>query len=145
MGAGQAVWRLTGQPPGRGECEHCGRELTYRYEVTSSEGERMIVGRGCLKAVTGWTLSAAQAAREVRMIAVRARREANWAAWSAAHPAEAAAINADCAAWEALATVHCGGSASHEVRLYVRDDERDLDRLVSNYMRRRREFPWVRA
>lgn len=89
------TWKLTGKPDGPGHCEHCGRELAFRWEVTSSAGDRMIVGRGCLKAVTGWTLTAAQAAREARMIEVRARREANWAAFAAASPAEAAVITAD--------------------------------------------------
>ena len=57
----QATWKVTGKPNGGGSCEHCGRALVHRYEVTSDTGAKMIVGRGCLKAVTGWTLSAAQA------------------------------------------------------------------------------------
>jgi hypothetical protein len=90
----------------------------------------MIVGRGCLKAVTGWTLSAAQAARELRMIEVRARRAANWAAWAAENPRLAGILAADC-------EQHKGRPAAcHEIRLYVEDGEAERDRLVAGYMAR---------
>lgn len=89
------TWKLTGQPAGAGHCEQCGRELAFRYEVTSGAGGAMVVGRGCLKVVTGWTLTAAQAARELKMIKVRAQRAVNWAAFTAAFPAEAAVIDTD--------------------------------------------------
>jgi len=139
------TWKLTGKPSGSGQCEHCPRSLVHRYEVTSTEtGAKMIVGRGCLKAVTGWTLTAAQAEREIRMIATRARRAANWAAFAETSPTEAATILADCETYAArynMATL--GGGASHEVKLYVEDGERDLGRLVSNYMDRRHTLAWV--
>lgn len=124
------AWKLTGKPQGGGECEHCGRALRHRYEVTSSQGRKMTVGRGCLKAVTGWTLSAAQAERELRMIEVRARRAANWAAWAAANPRLAEVLDADCEQYRG----RC--AACHEIRLYVEDGEPERDRLVAGYMAR---------
>ena len=96
------TWKLTGKPSGGGQCEHCPRSLVHRYEVTNTEtGAKMIVGRGCLKAITGWTLTAAQAEREIRMIEVRARRAANWATFTETNPADAAILLADCEAYAA--------------------------------------------
>jgi hypothetical protein len=117
----QGTWKLTGKPAGTGQCEHCARSLVHRYEVTSDGGARMIVGRGCLKAVTGWTLTAAQAERELRMIAARARRAANWAAFAAGDPAAAAAILADCADYSARVPAQFGGGAAHEVKLGIEE------------------------
>ena len=124
------TWKLTGKPDGAGECEHCGRGLVHRYEVTSSEKRVMIVGRGCLKAVTGWTLTAQQAANEVRMIEVRARRAANWQAWAAENPRLAKILEADCERYRG----QC--AACHEIRLYVEDGERHRDELVASYVLR---------
>ena len=124
------TWKLTGKPDGAGECEHCGRALRHRWEVTSSAGTVMIVGRGCLKAVTGWTLSASQAEREARMIEVRARRAVNWAAWAEANPRYAKILMADCERYRQQA------AACHEIRGYVEDGEPERDRLVAGYMAR---------
>lgn len=126
----KVTWKLTGKPDGPGQCEHCPRALIHRYEVTSSTGTKMIVGRGCLKQVTGWTLSAAQADAEVRMIATRARRAANWAAWATAHPRFAAIILADCEQYKNRP------AACHEIRLYIEDGVPERDRLAAGYMAR---------
>jgi hypothetical protein len=135
------TWKLTGKPNGGGSCEHCGRSLTHRYEVTSDSGAKMIVGRGCLKAVTGWTLTAAQAARELRMIEVRARRAANWAAFAEANPADADTILADCAAYAAQFNVaHLGGGASDEVKLGI---EEGNTWMAGRYMADRTRLAWV--
>jgi hypothetical protein len=124
------TWKLTGQPGGPGDCEHCGRSLVFRYEVTSSAGDRMIVGRGCLKVVTGWTMSAAQAARELKMIEVRARRAASWAAWAAGHPGMAEAILADCERYRG----QCAGC--HEVRLHIENGEGAATEIAIRYVAR---------
>jgi len=132
------TWKLTGQPAGCGDCEHCGRGLVYRYEVTSTEGEQMIVGRGCLKSVTGWTLTAAQAAYEVRMIGVRARRAVNWAAFAATNPETAAAIAADCEI-----KVTDAYNPAPAVRLSIEDAKREAPAFAAEYMARRGELYWA--
>ena len=83
------TWKLTGKG-GPAQCGHCPRALVTHYTVTASTGQTMIVGRGCLKKVTGWTLTAAQAASRLRL----AEREARWEAWSAQNPAVAAIVTA---------------------------------------------------
>jgi hypothetical protein len=136
-------WTLTGKPAGSGECEHCTRALVHRYEVTHASGSKMIVGRGCLKAVTGWTLSAAQAEREVRMITIRAGRAAKWAEFATASPELAAVILADCAEYSRTTPREFGGGASHEVKYYIEAGE-DTRWAAGNYMARRKEWSWAR-
>lgn len=113
------TWRLTGKPAGGGQCEHCPRALVHRYEVTSSTGVKMTVGRGCLKKVTGWTFTAAQAEREIRMIRIRAERAANWAVFAEAHPGVAAVILTDVDDYCARVPRECGfgGGVASEVKL----------------------------
>lgn len=111
------TWKLTGKPAGGGQCEHCPRALVHRYEVTSSTGRTMIVGRGCLKAVTGWTLTAAQAERALRAVETEKRRAANWEAFTAVNPDLAAVLDADWEAYQAAVNIRlCGGGAIGEVR-----------------------------
>lgn len=143
--AAKVTWKLTGQPEGGGECEHCGRNLVHRYSVTSSKGQQMTVGRGCLKSVTGWTLTAAQAAAELRMIETRKRRAANWAAFTAGHPAEAETLEADCAAFAEMFGAHHTAGASHEIRYYIEDGEPAAMRCLEGYLQRRGEMPWIRG
>jgi hypothetical protein len=88
-GTENITWKLTGKGTG-GQCEHCPRQLVTHYEVTSSDGRKMTVGRGCLKKVTGWTVTAAEAERMIR----QAAREARWQAWCAASPEQAAVVTA---------------------------------------------------
>jgi len=144
------TWKLTGKPPGGGQCEHCPRQLVHRYEVTNTRtGAKMTVGRGCLKKVTGWTLTAAQAEREIRMIAVYAERAARWAAFETAEPELAALILADCAAYVRMYPPGCGygSSASHEVKHYIENgDTADGDPAwpYRDYMTRRTQWAWAR-
>ena len=135
-------WKLTGKPSGSGQCEHCPRALVHRYEITRTDGARMIVGRGCLKKVTGWTLTAAQAEREVRMIAVYARRAARWASFTADSPDLAAVILADCARYTATIPSQFGGGASHEVKHYIENGE-DAAWAAGDYMTRRKAWRWA--
>lgn len=137
------TWKLTGKPGGAGECEHCGRGLVHRYEVTSSESRKMIVGRGCLKAVTGWTLTAAQAASELRMIGIRAKRAANWAAFAELRPEAAEMILADVAGYAAQYGPGYPGGPSHEVKLWIEDAAAGADAAATYYLTRRREYPWT--
>ena len=83
-----AQWKITGKGAG-GQCEHCPRRLATHYVITNGS-QTMKVGRGCLKKITGWTVTAAQAEAAVRLAA----RAGRWAAWCAANPAEAAVITA---------------------------------------------------
>jgi len=137
------TWKLTGKPSGSGECEHCGRNLVHRYEVTSTEGAAKIVGRGCLKAVTGWTLTAAQAERELRMIGIRADRAARWAEFAAEKPGLAATILADCDAYAAMYRMGTyGAGASHAVKLGIEEGHRHM---VDGYLAARHGFPWARS
>jgi hypothetical protein len=136
-------WKLTGKPNGGGQCEHCPRALVNRYEITCTDGTKMIVGRGCLKKITGWTLSAAQAEREIKMIAIHAKRAANWAAFAAASPELAATILADCERYSATTPREFGAGASHEVKYYIEAGE-DANWAAGNYMTRRAAWAWVR-
>jgi len=139
------TWKLTGKPNGAGECEHCGRNLVHRYEVTSDAATKMIVGRGCLKSVTGWTLTAAQAANELRMIEVYKQRAINWAAFEASNASDAATILADCASFQAFKRGDMTTCASYEMKFYVENgDAARSPGLVSGYMNRRSGFAWTR-
>lgn len=57
----------------------------------------MTVGRGCVKTLTGWTLSAAEATRLLWFAERQKVRAANWATFTVAQPELAARIDADCA------------------------------------------------
>ena len=126
-----AQWKITGKGPG-GQCEHCPRKLATHYVITSGEGQTMKVGRGCLKKITGWTVTAAQADAAVRLAA----REARWAAWSAANPAEAAVITAE-AGREAedfrQGRLQCGGHAQ-AVRTAVGDGSHGWQGFLAEYL-----------
>lgn len=139
-----AGWKLTARVAGTGTCEHCPRPLVNRYEVTHTDGRTLVVGRGCLKSLTGWTLTAAQADREIRMVAIRAARAARWADFAAAMPTEAATVLADCEAYAATMPAHLGGGASHEIRLYIEDGVPGALDLLAHYMTRRASFAWTR-
>lgn len=58
---GGTAWYLTSIADLEGGCDHCGRTLKHLYHVVNPEGVEMTVGRGCVKKITGWTLSYAQA------------------------------------------------------------------------------------
>ncbi|MFF9785625.1 hypothetical protein [Streptomyces nigrescens] len=99
---GTTDWNLTGIRTSRaGErCGHCPRTLKNLYDVENRvTGQKMTVGRGCCKKVTGWTLAAAEAARILRAAAIEARQAAVWAEFAAEHPKDAALLEADIAAW----------------------------------------------
>lgn len=93
---GTSDWHLAGirTSPGGETCDHCPRTLKYLYDVTNTKtGQTKTVGRGCCKKVTGWTLAASEAARILRAAENRAKRDAVWAEFSAAHPELAAPID----------------------------------------------------
>lgn len=139
---GNTDWKLVGMPAGAGECDHCGRALKHLYAVADPAGRDMIVGRGCVKKLTGWTLAAAEAKRILWYEAAKARRAAAWAAFTAEHPADAATIDADIAAFEAKMPRELGAGASHEVKFEV-SEGRGNEWYVKNYMRRRSAFAWI--
>lgn len=58
---GDTAWFLVGMPDGSGQCDHCGRNLKHLYRVVNPDGAELTVGRGCVKRITGWTSSYAQA------------------------------------------------------------------------------------
>lgn len=146
--ANPVTWRLTGKGTG-GACEHdgCGRALVTHYVVTSSDGRTATLGRGHLKTVTGWTLTATQADRELRTAERTARHAAAWAAWSAGHPAEAAMLDADCDAYTAMYPPSRGfaGGAAHEVRVAIKDGEPNADAMLAFYTEHRHTYPWTRT
>ncbi|MEJ8654836.1 hypothetical protein WKI65_44060 [Streptomyces sp. MS1.AVA.3] len=99
---GTTDWHLAGIRTGRtGEiCDHCGRSLKSLYDVENqTAGQVMTVGRGCCKKVTGWTLSAAEAARILRAAEVAARQAEVWAEFTATHPAAAQMLEDDIRTW----------------------------------------------
>lgn len=63
---GSTAWYLTKILHTEGSCDHCGRSLKHLYEVVNPSGQEMTVGRGCVKKITGWTLSYAQAEQALR-------------------------------------------------------------------------------
>jgi hypothetical protein len=86
-------------------------------------------------------MTAAQAERELRLIGIRARRDARWAAFTGTHPDVAATIDTDCAAWDARAgEAMRGQSAAHEVRSQIRQGRAWA---AQNYMARRARFSWT--
>lgn len=111
---GNTDWRITGKNAQGGTCDHCGRVLKHCYTVTDPAGQDMTVGRGCVKALTGWTLTAAEAARLVWQAERETLRAANWAAFTAAHPQVAAEIEADC---------EQRIPAAHHIRLDISDGQ----------------------
>src|ERR1700693_647124 len=138
------VWRLTGKPEGRGLCDHCPRRLTHRYEITSSASQVMTVGACCLRVITGWTITPAEAESQLKWRKVTARREANWSAFAAAHPDEAAAIDADIAAFTDMYPGRSGqAGASGEVRYQVEKHGTAAADLVAAYMTRRATLKWA--
>jgi hypothetical protein len=98
---GTTDWQLTGIRTSSGTgCDHCGRRLKNLYTVVNRvTGQTLTVGRGCCKAVTGWDLSAAEAARILRAAERTARKDATWEAFAQAHPSGAHLIEVDMAAW----------------------------------------------
>jgi hypothetical protein len=128
------AWKITGKGPG-GQCGHCPRRLAVHYVITdTATGRAMTVGRGCLKKITGWTVTAAQADAAVRLAA----REARWAAWCAANPAEARVITA-AAEREAgefrQGLRQCGGYAQ-SVRTCVGDGAPGWEDYLGEYLGR---------
>lgn len=94
-------------------CGHCGRTLQNLYDVrNTATGETMTVGRGCCKAVTGWTLTLAEARAQLRYAQAVARRGAKWAAFAAEYRALAAVIDADAQA---------GIAAAHATKFTISD------------------------
>lgn len=139
---GNTDWKLVGMPAGEGACDHCGRSLKHLYAVADPAGRDMIVGRGCVKKLAGWTLAAAEAKRLLWLAEATARRAAAWAAFAAEFPADAATIEADIAAFEAKMPREIGAGASHEVKFEV-SEGRFNARQVREYMRRRSTFAWI--
>jgi hypothetical protein len=76
---GDTAWYLVKILHTEGVCDHCGRQLKHLYEVVNPDGKELTVGRGCVKRITGWTLSAAraeQALRSAKRVAEVSRRQA---------------------------------------------------------------------
>lgn len=99
-------WELAGirsAPEGQ-KCDHCPRTLKNLYDVrNTATGETMTVGRGCCKAVTGWTLTLAQARQEIQRQEAAKRAQDRWDTFAEAFPRESATMAADLAAGRAKA------------------------------------------
>jgi hypothetical protein len=142
---GNTGWYLVGRPLGSAACDHCGRTLKYCYLVVNADAEEMTVGRGCVKKLTGWTLTAAMAERMIKIAERNARRAANWSLFEQAHPEAARTILADVAAYEDRATPGMGASLSHEARDRMSDDwQCELGDYLPYYLRRRPELWWIK-
>ncbi|MEY9839368.1 hypothetical protein [Streptacidiphilus sp. EB103A] len=135
---GTTGWTLSGitTSPGGTSCDHCGRLLKHLYDVVDhSTGRAMTVGRGCCKKVTGWSLSAAQAAQLLRAAASAARKEAAWNTFIHAHPEAAARITADIAHWNRTRPPALGGGPAHEVKLWITtEDPAKWAHRISRYL-----------
>ncbi|MER0477067.1 hypothetical protein ABR737_01610 [Streptomyces sp. Edi2] len=112
---GTTDWNLIGIRSSQAgqKCDHCPRSLKNLYDVENRvTGQTMTVGRGCCKKVTGWTLTAAEAARLLRVAAIEARQAAVWAEFTAKHPDDAALLEADIVAWRTARPGRCNIPAS---------------------------------
>ena len=121
---GTTDWNLTAIRTNQaGEtCDHCGTPLKNLYTVeNTATGHAMTVGRSCCKNVTGWNLTAAEAARILRAAQAKARHAAAWAAFTAEYPAIAADLQ-DATGWkrEIKSEIVTGPAFrwAHWVRLY---------------------------
>lgn len=143
---GTTGWYLVGKRTEGGTCGHCGRALKHLFDVVTSDREELTVGRGCVKKLTGWTLTEAEARRLLWLAERDRKRATTWAAFELAHPEIAATILADVAAYEegarACRLPRCA-SGSHEMRDWVADG-RSPQWLLDDYLRRRREWSWAR-
>lgn len=83
---GDTAWYLVKILHVEGCCDHCGRSLKHLYEVVNPEGREMTVGRGCVKRITGWTLSYAQAQQALRSAARGVEMDRRRAIVSAEYP-----------------------------------------------------------
>ncbi len=122
---GTTDWHLTGirTSPAGETCGHCPRTLKNLYDVENSQtGQTMTVGRGCCKNVTGWTLSAAEAARILRTAERQARKAAAWAEFTTQYPQIADRLAADTShsAAEVKDEIKSGPTSrwAHWVRVY---------------------------
>lgn len=91
---GSTTWYLTKILHIEGSCDHCGRTLKHLYEVVNPDGKEMTVGRGCVKKLTGWTLSYAQAEQALRSALRCAEIDRRRAIVAAAYPELAEAFAA---------------------------------------------------
>lgn len=134
MSSTDITWKITGKGAG-GQCQHCPRKLATHYVITSSNGQVMTVGRGCLKKVTGWTVTAAQAEAALRL----ARRAETWAAWSAANPEAAALVGAaaDREAEEIRQRRRIVAGPAQELRQMIGDRERGWQDMLACYLQGR--------
>lgn len=143
---GTTGWYLVGRRVDSASCGHCGRTLKILFDVVTSDGTEMIVGRGCVKKLTGWNLTEAEARRLLWLAERDRKRATTWAAFELAHPDLAVTILADVAAYEegvrAYRLPRCA-SSSHEMRDWVADG-RSPQWLLDDYLRRRREWSWAR-
>ena len=129
------TWKITGKGSG-GQCEHCPRQLVTHYTIRNAEtGQSMRVGRGCLKKVTGWTVTAAAADRIIR----QAEKQARWEAWSAANPEQAAALTAgtDQETREIREGRRQVAGPAWEIRNAIAGDEFGWRNLLAAYLRGR--------
>lgn len=126
-----AQWKITGKGAG-GQCEHCPRRLATHYVITSDAGQTMKVGRGCLKKITGWTVTAAQAEAAVRLAA----RDARWSAWCARNPDEAAVITARAGveAGEIRQGLRATAGPAQELKTYIADNGADWRVLLAEWL-----------
>jgi hypothetical protein len=147
---GSTGWRLvavatskTGVP-----CDHCQRVLKRLFTVRDLNDRQMVVGRGCVKKLTGWTLEIAEAERLLKWAALQAHRAAAWSRFATQHAELAALIDADIAAFERITPQHlaASGSGSHEMKNWICDGRMTgafLDSRITDYLRRRRTFAWT--
>lgn len=96
---GPTKWRLVGVARAAATCDHCGRKLVNTYRVADPEGNEMTLGKTHVKAVTGYNLGQAEAARLLRLAMECGQRAERWTAWVAANPNDAALLVADINAW----------------------------------------------
>jgi hypothetical protein len=146
---GATGWRLVAITSSKSgtPCDHCGRTLKRLFTVQNPDGRQMVVGRGCVKKLTGWTLEAAEAERMLKWAALLAGRAVAWSRFTSQRPELAALIDADIAAYERIVPAHIGDGPAHEIKSWICDGRMTGDFLesrITDYLRRRKSFRWAK-
>jgi hypothetical protein len=146
---GMTGWQLVAVTASRSgvPCDHCGRVLKRLFTVRNPDRRQMIVGRGCVKKLTGWTLEAAEAERMLKWAALQARRAVAWSRFAEQRPDLAALIDADITAYERGVPAHIGAGASHQIKTWICDGQVTgsfLENRITDYLRRRDSFYWIK-
>jgi hypothetical protein len=114
-------WKIVAKTSA-GDCEHCLRELKFVWHIVHEDGRKMAVGRGCIKTVTGWNVSQAQAESALRYAESLKRRAAGWSAFTSREPQLAEMIDSDIKRFAEKFPNTYGSGFANEVKLDISEN-----------------------